>query len=114
MSLRIPFRYRDCLTIKAMKDYIITILTRTGVLVNDELWKADSMEHAERRVNKFLHDKEFKGKAGKNDSIKITEEKIGNNIKWLEVTSQPEGMPAEVFFVSMEEENGTRWALKNA
>jgi hypothetical protein len=97
-----------------MKDYIITILTRTGVLIDDQLWKAESMEHAEKRINDFISDMEFKRKANTSNSLKTTEEKVGNNIKWLEVTSQSGEMPTEVFFVSVEEENGSRWALKNA
>jgi hypothetical protein len=97
-----------------MKDYLITILTRSGVLVNDQLWKAESMEHAEKIVNDFLYDKEFKGKRISENMIRTNHEKIGNNVKWIEKITERSETGNEVFFVSLEEENGTRWALKNA
>jgi hypothetical protein len=97
-----------------MKDYLITILTRREVLIKDEVWKAESIEQAEKRVNDFLHDKEFKGKSDKNNILKKKEEFIGKNMLWMHIITKSGEMPGEVFFVSVEEENGTRWELKNA
>jgi hypothetical protein len=98
----------------AMKDYLITILMRDIVLINEQVWKAESMEEAEKKVNHFLTQRQFNGKLGRKDVVRKTEELNGDHIKWLEVITQSGDNAEVVFFISVEEETSKRWALKNA
>jgi hypothetical protein len=95
---------------KAMKDYVITILTRQSILIKDQVWKAESIHDAEKRVNDFLYDKEFKDKADNSNSLTKKEEFVGKNNLWMHLISQSGETPGEVFFVKIEEENGAATA----
>ena len=100
---------------KAMKDYLITILTRQDVLIKDQVWKAESMHDAEKKVSIFLFDKEFKDSSDKNNRLHKKEEFIGKSNLWMHLISQSGETPGEVFFVKIEEEeSGMRGAMAGA
>jgi hypothetical protein len=88
---------------KAMKDYSVTILTRETILIKDQLWKAESIQDAEKKVSDFLFDKEFRDRPGKNNSLQKKEEFIGKNNLWMHLISRSGETSGEVFFVKIEE-----------